>query len=64
MSGRKLLDRAEAATAKFLRHDICPWQVRINYSGQPYGFTLLRELMINAGMIASKGAHTDHGDVD
>jgi hypothetical protein len=60
----ELFDRAEAATAEFARHGIRSRQIRVHYSYQPYSFSLLRELMIHAGMVAAECAHADNSYVD
>ena len=60
----ELLDRAETAAAEFARHCISPRRVRIDHSDQSYRHAFLRKLVIDAGVVAAKGAHANHGDVN
>ena len=45
-------------------HGVGPRHVRIHHTHQTDRFALLRQLVIDAGVVASKGAHADHSDVN
>lgn len=62
MGRDQLLDRAESATAKFVRDRVRPLSIRIDDSHQPYWRAFLRKLVVDAGMVASEDAHADDGD--
>ena len=64
VSGGKLLDGTKTATPELARHRRSPCRVDINDSDQSDWGSLVGELMVNAGVIAAKRAHTNHGDVD
>ena len=38
--------------------------IRIHHSYQPHGFAALRQLLINASVVAPEGAHADYSDVN
>ena len=60
----ELLDRTESAAAEFASNGIGPRRVCINDSHQADGFALLLQLVVDAGMVVSEGAHADHGYVN
>ena len=62
--GGELLDGTESAATEFAGNGIGPRHVWIHHSHQPHGFALLRQLVIDAGVVVSEGAHADHGDVN
>jgi hypothetical protein len=64
MGGDELLDRTKGPAAEFASQRIGARQVRVHDAHQPHQFALLRQLLIDAGMIAAKGAYADDGDVD
>jgi hypothetical protein len=51
-----LPDRSKAAAAELAGHSIGPIQVGIDHAYKPDRFTLLFELFVNAGMVASEDA--------
>jgi hypothetical protein len=64
MGGDELLDRTKGPAAEFASQRIGARQVWVHDAHQPHQFALLRQLLIDAGMIAAKGAYADDGDVD
>jgi hypothetical protein len=64
MGGDELLDRTKGPAAEFASQRIGAPQVRVDDAHQPHPLALLGQLLIDAGMIASKGAYADDGDVD
>ena len=62
--GDQLLDRAEGAAAEFAGDGVGARHVGIHHAHQADRLALLRQLVIDAGVVASEGAHADHGDVD
>ena len=52
----QLLDRPEGAASKFLGHAVRPGYIRIYHSDQAHNLALLRQLVIDAGVIASEGS--------
>jgi len=63
VSGHQLLDRSECAAAEFGGNRVSTRHVGIDNTYQTDGFTLLRQLVIDAGMIAAKSARADNCDV-
>ena len=64
VGGGELLDRTKAVAAKFAPHRVRLGCISINYTDQPYRSALLGELVVNASVVAAKGAHPDHSDID
>lgn len=64
MSGHQLLDRSKSSATEFGGNGIGPSHIRIGHSHQPDGFALLRQLVIDAGVIAPKSAGADNRDVN
>jgi len=64
MRGDELCDRTKGTAAEFASQRIGARQDRVHDPHQPHRLALLRQLPIDAGMIASKGACADDGDVD
>jgi hypothetical protein len=64
MRGDELLDRTKGTAAEFASQGIGVRQIRVDEPHQPHPLALLRQLLIDAGMIASKGAYADNGNVD
>ena len=62
--GHQLLDRPESAAAEFAGDGVGPGHIGIHHSHQADRFALLRQLVIDAGVVASKGAHADHSHVN
>src|ERR1017187_5427501 len=60
----QLLDRPESATAEFAGNSVGTRNIRIDNTYQADRFTLLRQLVIDAGVVTSKSAHADHRNVD
>ena len=54
---------SESATAGFAGDSVGTGHVRIHDAHQPYGLPLLGQLVIDAGVVASEGAHAHHGNV-
>ena len=63
MGGDQLLERTKTPASEFSCHGIGPRRVRVHYSDQPYTLALLGKLMVNTGVVATKGAHADDRDV-
>ena len=64
MRGDELLDRAKAAAAEFARHSVRPRRIGVDDADQPHRRALLGKLVVNAGVVAAKHAHANHGDVN
>ena len=64
IAGEQLLDGAEGARAILAGEGIGASRFSVHDRGQLDRLTLLRELVVNAGMVASEGAHADDGDVN
>jgi len=64
VGGGELFDGSESAATKFSGNRIRLRRVGVHDSHQPDGFPLLRELMIDAGVVASEGAHANYGYVN
>ena len=64
VGGHQLLDRAKGAAAEFAGHGVGPRHIGVDHSHQADRFALLGQLVIDAGVVASEGAHADHCDVD
>ena len=64
VGGDELFDRTEGAATELTGGIVGPRQVRIDHSDQPNRLALLRQLVINAGVIASESAHANHRDVN
>ena len=64
VGGDELLDGTESAATEFAGDGVGARQVWIDHPHQADGFALLRQLVIDAGMVASEGAHADHGYVN
>jgi hypothetical protein len=62
--GHQLLNRSKSAAAKFTGDGVGPGYIRIHHAHQADRFALLRQLVIDAGVVAPKGAHADHRHVD
>ena len=62
--GHQLLDRSKGAAAEFPGHSIGPRHVGVHHSHQADRFALLRQLVIDAGVVAPEGTHSDDRDVD
>ncbi len=45
-------------------HGVGSRHIRIHHAHQADRFALLRQLVIDAGVVASEGAHADHRDVN
>jgi len=63
VSGHQLLDRSECAAAEFGGNRGSTRRVGMDNTYQTDGCTLLRQLVIDAGMIAAKSARADNCDV-
>jgi hypothetical protein len=64
MRGDQLLDRTKSPAPEFAGHGVGIRRVRTYDSYQPDSFALLCQMVIDPGVIAPKGAHADHRDVD
>jgi hypothetical protein len=64
VGGNQLVNRSESAAAEFAGDSVGAGHVRIHNPHQADRFTLLCQLVIDAGMVASEGAHTDHSHVN
>jgi hypothetical protein len=64
MLSEELCDRTKGTAAEFGSERIGARQIRVHDPHQPHRLALLRQLLIDAGMIASKGACADDGDGD
>ena len=60
----QLFDRPESAAAEFSGDGVGSGHVWIHHPHQTDRLPLLGQLMINASVVASKGAHPDHSHVD
>ena len=60
----QLFDGTKGAAAEFAGDGVGSSQVGIDDAHQTDRFALLRQLVIDAGMVASKCACANHGDVD
>jgi hypothetical protein len=60
----ELLDGTESAATEFASNGISPRRVCIDDPYQPHGFALLRQSVIDAGVVVAEGAHADHGYVN
>ncbi len=64
VGGNQLLDRSESAAAEFAGDSVGAGHVGIHNPHQADRFALLRQLVIDAGVVASEGAHADHSHVN
>ncbi len=64
MRGDELFDRTKGPAAKFAGNGVGSLGIGVNDSHQPNCFALLRELVIDAGVVASEGAHADNRHVN
>ena len=62
--GHQLLDRSKPAAAEFPGDSVGPGDVGVHHAHQADGFAPLRQLVIDAGVVASEGTYTDDRDVD
>jgi len=62
--GGELFDGTESTAAEFPGNAVRPRRVCVDNSHQADGLALLGQLVINAGVIASEGAHANHGHVN
>ena len=62
--GKHLLDRAKRPAAKLARHRVSTVEIGIDHARQSDRFSLLLELLVDSGVIASEDAHTHHCDGD
>ena len=60
----QLFDGTEGAAAEFAGNGVGSSRVGIDDAHQADRFSLLRQLVIDAGMVVSEGAHANHGYVD
>jgi hypothetical protein len=60
----ELFDRTEGAATEVAGGSVSPRQVRIHHPNQAKRFALLRQLVIDAGVIATESAYSNHGDVN
>src|SRR2546427_8387431 len=56
----ELLDRAEGAGSVLTAYGLSARKIRIHNRSQCHWLILLRQLMVNAGVIAAESAHPDH----
>jgi hypothetical protein len=61
--GHQLLDRPESAATKFGGDSVGAGHIRIHNSHQAYSLSLPGQLVIDAGVVASEGAHAHHGNI-
>src|SRR5579872_799056 len=64
VGGGELLDRAKTTASKFARNRGSARRIRVDDSDQPYRDSFFGELMVDASVVAAKGAYTNHGDVN
>ena len=64
VGGHQLFDGSESAAAEFAGDGVGAGHVRIHHAHQADRFPLLRQLVIDAGVVASEGAHADHSHVN
>jgi hypothetical protein len=62
--GEKLLNRSEAAAIEFAGNGVGTRGVGIDHAYQPDGVIQLRELVVDAGVIASESADADDRDLN
>src|SRR6266571_2964911 len=61
--GSELLDGSETATTELAGNCISASKIGIHHADQAHSLTLLRKLLVNAGMIAPERAYTDDRNV-
>ena len=64
MRSYQLFDRTKGAAAEFAGDGVGSGRIGIDDAHQADWFSLLRQLVIDAGVVVSKGAHANHGYVD
>jgi hypothetical protein len=64
VSGHQLLDRSKRTAPELGSNGVGASHVRIHNSYQSDRFPLLRQLVIDASVIAAESARTNHRDVD
>jgi len=64
MGRDQLIDRSESAAIEFLGNGVGVFGVRVHHSDQSDRFTRRRKLVIDAGVVSSKGAGADYGHGD
>jgi hypothetical protein len=64
MGSNQLFDRTESTATEFAGDGIGSSRVGIDDAHQADRFSLLRQLVVDAGMVVSKCAHANHGYVD
>jgi hypothetical protein len=60
--GQHLFDRTEGAAPEFACHRVGSVEIGIDYAHQPDRLALLFQFLIDAGVVASKNAHSYHRD--
>jgi hypothetical protein len=60
----ELFNRTKGAAAEFPGDGVGAGRIGIDDAYQADWFSLLRQLVIDAGVVVSKGAHANHGYVD